>query len=640
MTSLKNQQIELSKLVIHSTNVRLDQDDDAGIAALARNIKTFGLFQNLVVQPLDDGQFGVLGGGRRLKALQALDADARLDMEKIPCRVLSKTMAWQTAISLAENAMQAPMNPVDEFDAFAAMVDQGQTVEQVALAFGITVRQVTERLRYGRVHTDIRAAARSGDITLDALKAFATHPCQEIQKRVFDDLATNGGVREWSVRQRLKEADIMQGDPLARFVGEDYQAKGGDVIPALFEEETVFCDRDLVEAIALEKLQAQAVEIAAAHGFAWAEGRLTVDYGDLSKFDRIYPERGELSEEDAARLAAIQDELERLDARIADVDDGDEHSRLAEACDALEEEAERIERSCDRYDPDCAARAGVIVSFSPHGPEVHAGLIRPEEKPDSAPASGDDESEPPKKVFALSRTLVADLGVERADAVAAALLDQSELATDALFFVVAGTVLAERMSFANIALQCRPAERSHSRPEARDAATIQAIESRHRNLHLAWLDDSLTEGERFAVFRALDPTMKGSIIAWCLGAMISPGLVEGDNPGPHDSFVQTLAALALPNIRDRWLPTEANTWSRVTKAHMLDLLTQLGMGDAARQMETAKRTTLAGYMTRLFAAPPSRLTPEQLADINGWAPDGMQTVTPDEAAADDGALAA
>ncbi|MDH3659778.1 MAG: hypothetical protein OEU92_07080 [Alphaproteobacteria bacterium] len=100
-----------------------------------------------------------------------------------------------------------------------------------------------------------------------------------------------------------------------------------------------------------------------------------------------------------------------------------------------------------------------------------------------------------------------------------------------------------------------------------------------------------------------------------------------------------LAALALPDIRDRWLPSEANTWSRVTKAHMLDLLGQLGMGDAARQMKTAKKTTLAGYMMRLFAAPPSRLTPEQLAAVRAWAPDGMKTVAPDEAA-DEEALAA
>ena len=99
--------------------------------------------------------------------------------------------------------------------------------------------------------------------------------------------------------------------------------------------------------------------------------------------------------------------------------------------------------------------------------------------------------------------------------------------------------------------------------------------------------------------------------------MISPSLVEGDNPGPHDSFVQTLAALALPDIRDRWLPTEANYLVAGDQgAHARSSYGQLGMGDAARQMKTAKKATLAGYMTRLFAAPPSRLTPEQLAAVH------------------------
>ena len=133
MAALRNQQIELARLEIHPNNVRGDQDhDDDGIQALAANIEEFGLFQNLVVQPLDGSRFGVLGGGRRLKALQHLEAGDRLGVAKIPCRVVSRDMAWLTAISLAENAMQERMNPIDEFDAFAAMVDQGQTPEQIA----------------------------------------------------------------------------------------------------------------------------------------------------------------------------------------------------------------------------------------------------------------------------------------------------------------------------------------------------------------------------------------------------------------------------------------------------------------------------------------------------------------------------
>ena len=629
MAGLRNQQIELAKLDIHPNNVRGDQDyDEDGIKALAQNIEEFGLFHNLVVQPLDGGRYGVLGGGRRLKALQQLDAIDKLDMPKVPCRVVPKDMPWQTAISLAENTMQERMNPIDEFNAFASMVDQGQTPERIAGAFGITLRQVAERLRYGRVQPAIRAAARAGEITLDALKAFAGHPCQDTQKRVFDDLVEKGGVYEWSVRQRLKEANVVLGDPIAKFVADDYQAKGGDIIPALFEEETVLGDRGLVEEIALEKLQTQAAETAAEHGFAWADSCMTVDYGDLSSFGRIYPERGEPSDEDAARLEAIQGELEALDAKIGEAEDDDELATLEEAYGELEEEAEQIERACERYDPEKAARAGVIVAFSPCGPEVHAGLIRPADQAGVRSASTDDGAEPKKKDFVPSRTLVADLGVERADAVAAALLDQADLAQDALLFAIASRVLCRSLTMPDIELQCRPADRGHSRPEARDAGTLQAIEEAHRDLDLTWLDQGLSEGERFVAFRALDPEMKGKIAAWCLGALISPGLVDGSKLDNVDTFAQTLAAMALPDIRTRWLPTETNYWSRVTKGHMLDLLRQFGMDDAVQEMQSAKKTTLADYMARLFASPFVTLTPEQQTAVRVWAPDGMHSAGP------------
>lgn len=613
MTTLRNQQIELTKLVIHPNNVHGDQDyDDDGIKALARNIAAFGLFQNLVVQPLDAGNYGVLGGGRRLKALQHLAVSDQLDLPKVPCRVVSKDMPWQTAISLAENAMQERMNPIDEYDAFAAMVDQGQTSEKIAEAFGITVRQVTERLRYGRVHPAIRTAARNSDITLDALKAFAVHPCQETQKRVFDDLSTKGAVHDWSVRHRLKEADIVLGDPIARFVADDYQARDGEVIPALFDDETVLCDRGLVETIAIEKLQAKADEIAATHGFAWAEGRMTLDYGEVSTFGRIYPERGEPGGEDAARLEAIRNELETLDRKIGEAKDDDALAALESACRQLEEEAER---ACERYDPERAASAGVIVAFSAHGPEVHAGLIRPDDRVSTMSDSKAEEDAPKKKDFALSRTLVEDLGVERADAVAASLLDQPDLAQDGLLFAIASQVLAQDLAIADIEIRCRAADRSHSRPEARDAATQKVVEDTHRDLELSWLDQGLSAGQQFLAFQCLEPTMKGRIAAWCLGTLVSPGVVDGSEHRGRDSFVQTLAAIALPDIRTRWLPTEANYWSRVTKGHMLDLLRKFGMSDAADDMRSAKKTTLSAHMSRLFATPFKTLAPDQDAVV-------------------------
>ena len=500
---------------------------------------------------------------------------------------------------------------------------------------------MTERLRYGRVHPAIRAAARNSEITLDALKAFAVHPCQETQKRVFDDLSAKGAVHDWSVRHRLKEADIVLGDPIARFVADDYRARDGEVIPALFNDETVLCDRGLVEAIALEKLQAKADEIATTHGFGWAEGRMALDYGELSTFGRIYPERGEPGGEDAARLEAIRNELETLDAKIGEAEDDDTVAALESTCRKLEEEAEQIERACERYDPEHAASAGVIVTFSAIGPEVHAGLIRPDDKVITATESKAEEDTSRKKDFALSRTLVEDLGVERADAIAASLLDQPDLAQDALLFAIAGQALAQDLVIPDIELRCHVAHRCHSRSEARDEATLKVIEDAHRDLDLSWLDQGLSANQRFLAFQCLEPTMKGRIAAWCLGTLIAPGLVDGAERHGRDGFVQTVAAIALPDIRTRWLPTEANYWLRVTKGHMLNLLRAFGMNDAADDMRSAKKTTLAAYMGRLFAAPFKTLTPDQNAAVRVWAPDGMHTgMPPSEETDGEDALAA
>jgi len=368
---------------------------------------------------------------------------------------------------------------------------------------------------------------------------------------------------------------------------------------------------------------------------------MALDYGELSTFGRIYPERGEPDDEGTARLEAIRNELETLDGKIGEAKDDDALEALESACHKLEEEAEQIERACECYDPEHAANAGVIVAFSATGPEVHAGLIRPDDQASTAPDSKTEEDAPKKKDFALSRTLVEDLGVERADAVAASLLDQPDLAQDALLFAIAGQALAQDLVIPDIELRCHAADRCHSRPEARDEATLKVIEDAHRDLDLSWLDQGLSADQRFLAFQSLEPTMKGRIAAWCLGTLIAPGLADGTERHGRDGFVQTVAAFALPDIRTRWLPTEANYWSRVTKGHMLDLLRAFGMDDAAEDMRSAKKTTLAAYMGRLFGAPFKTLTPDQDAAVRVWAPDGMHTgMPPSEETDGEDALAA
>ena len=181
-TSFAPLTVALGDLTAHPANVRSNSPetyDPENIAHLKASIAVLGLLQPLLVQKID-GKYAVLAGGRRHAALKELVADKAAKgftaKTKVDCRLVPEECDVTTALSLAENITQAPMNAIDEFEAFARMMEvDGQTPETIAKTFGTTVAAVKGRLRYGLIHPDIRAAARAKVITLDTMKAFAEH---------------------------------------------------------------------------------------------------------------------------------------------------------------------------------------------------------------------------------------------------------------------------------------------------------------------------------------------------------------------------------------------------------------------------------------------------------------------------------
>ena len=165
--SFKPVSVAIGELVAHPANVRSNAPetyDPENIAHLKASIAVLGLLQPLLVQKLD-GKYAVLAGGRRHAALKELIADKASKgftaKTKVDCRLVPEECDVTTALSLAENITQAPMNAIDEFEAFARMMEvDGQTPDTIAKTFGTTVAAVKGRLRYGLIHPDIRAAAR------------------------------------------------------------------------------------------------------------------------------------------------------------------------------------------------------------------------------------------------------------------------------------------------------------------------------------------------------------------------------------------------------------------------------------------------------------------------------------------------
>ncbi|MFN3675560.1 MAG: ParB/RepB/Spo0J family partition protein [Sphingomonas pseudosanguinis] len=201
--------IPLDKLVISPLNVR-QTDDDHDTSDLEASIQAHGLLSHLIVHkiPKPRGNYGVLAGGRRLRALQrlrdrsAIAADYLVDVE-----IRDPDEATATEISVIENTARVALPPAEEFAAFAKLAADGADIAAIAKRFGTTELHVKQRMRLGQLHPDILAALAAGHITLDVAKAYASTSDLALQKRVFDQRLTH----DYEVRAALKRDLVNAG---------------------------------------------------------------------------------------------------------------------------------------------------------------------------------------------------------------------------------------------------------------------------------------------------------------------------------------------------------------------------------------------------------------------------------------------
>lgn len=270
--------VPLSALLLSDLNVR-KTERDVGIASLAESIAARGLKQNLVIVPahfttsaVDEeyqgenrwaGRFEVIAGGRRFQALKLLEADGRIPPDHpVPCLVEERETARET--SLDENLQKEAMNPADEFEAYAAIVEEhggGEDAVRIcARRRGKTVAHVQGRLRLAALAPEILQALREDRIELDAAKAYAAVSDQALQLKVFkaQEKAWNGKDPR-TIRDALRGKTLPLSDGRVKWVGlEAYLAAGGRTETEMFmgtKGEERLLDVALLNKLAQEKAE-------------------------------------------------------------------------------------------------------------------------------------------------------------------------------------------------------------------------------------------------------------------------------------------------------------------------------------------------------------------------------------------------
>ncbi|MEP5730005.1 MAG: ParB/RepB/Spo0J family partition protein [Sulfitobacter sp.] len=229
--------IELKNLTVSPLNVRKYGAKDC--TDLVISIRALGILQPLLVREIADG-YEVIAGQRRLNACRTIAEDG--EIEPLPCMVMSAGDDV-TAIeaSLAENIERLPMDEIDQYKAFAKLVKEGRTPEDVAQTFGITERMVTQRLALGRLYAPILTAYRKDELHARDIRILTMASMK--QQKAWWALVKDASEHA-PTGQRLK--DWLFGGahiPVANALF-DVDASGLAVVSDLFGEDAYFADSE------------------------------------------------------------------------------------------------------------------------------------------------------------------------------------------------------------------------------------------------------------------------------------------------------------------------------------------------------------------------------------------------------------
>lgn len=177
--------------------------DETRIEGLAESIKTDGVLQNLVVEP-DGEKFRVVTGKRRFLALRLLRRKGVIDGAfKVPIEV-RRNMTEDDAMRIAtvENVQREPLDPMDEADAFAALLQHGAAIEDVAAKTGLSDNTIRRRLAIANLCGEAKEAIRKGELSLGVAEAM-TLGTEDQQRSILQSLKDGIALDRDAVREML-----------------------------------------------------------------------------------------------------------------------------------------------------------------------------------------------------------------------------------------------------------------------------------------------------------------------------------------------------------------------------------------------------------------------------------------------------
>lgn len=172
-------QLDIERIVPNRFQPRTIFDEEK-IEELAETIKIHGVIQPIVVREMANGQFEVIAGERRLRAMK------KLGWTHVPAIINNLSDTQTASVALIENLQREELTPIEEAIAYGKLLQLHQlTQEALAKKLGKGQSTVANKLRLLKLPQEIQNALLKKEITERHARALIPLKNEELQVKLL-----------------------------------------------------------------------------------------------------------------------------------------------------------------------------------------------------------------------------------------------------------------------------------------------------------------------------------------------------------------------------------------------------------------------------------------------------------------------
>lgn len=212
--------IPTKKIIANQYQPRKHFDKET-LEELSQSIKNYGIIQPLSVRKINDDQYELIAGERRLRA--AIIAG----LKAVPAIIVNISDTESATIALLENIQREDLNFIEEAEAYQKLLQEhGYTQEYLANSIGKKQSTIANKLRILKLDEEIRKSILENSLTERHARALLRLPNKKLQVKVLKTVV--------SKNLNVKATESLVDKELLKISAKDLASDGKKRIKGVF----------------------------------------------------------------------------------------------------------------------------------------------------------------------------------------------------------------------------------------------------------------------------------------------------------------------------------------------------------------------------------------------------------------------